>query len=280
MTATATQGRPATAGTETDLWAIWAEGYAATGEAGTAWQLNETPIKAASFDEAVLQYSQASDHRHLFVRKPDPSWTYWGCRLFDNEAAARRCVRGRYAAVVRAITELFRQTDGGTRFVGDAGAEWCRPTDLGLQHHPAKGNAMTQPHFDPTATPPEGSPAPPYTGAQHPYGGPPQHQAYPPAPQYGAQPPMQNLAYGYPQPKSKIAAGLFGIFLGGLGIHRFYLGYTKIGLLQLGLTLLVGFFTLGIGLFLAGLWGFIEGIMILAGSAHFRRDVHGVPLRD
>lgn len=26
--------------------------------------------------------------------------------------------------------------------------------------------------------------------------------------------------------KSKIAAGLLGIFLGGLGIHKFYLGYT------------------------------------------------------
>lgn len=33
--------------------------------------------------------------------------------------------------------------------------------------------------------------------------------------------------------KSKIAAGLLGIFLGSLGIHNFYLGFNKRGLLQL-----------------------------------------------
>jgi hypothetical protein len=95
-------------------------------------------------------------------------------------------------------------------------------------------------------------------------------------PQMSQQPPMPNPAYGYPQPKSKLVAGLLGIFLGGLGIHRFYLGHTKIGVIQLLLTVVLGFFTLG----LVGLWGFIEGIMIIAGSAHFRTDAQGIPLRD
>lgn len=36
--------------------------------------------------------------------------------------------------------------------------------------------------------------------------------------------------------KSKIAAGLLGIFLGSLGIHNFYLGFNKRGLLQLLLS--------------------------------------------
>src|SRR5262249_2074384 len=36
--------------------------------------------------------------------------------------------------------------------------------------------------------------------------------------------------------KSKIAAGLLGIFVGGLGVHRFYLGYTSIGLIQIVVT--------------------------------------------
>ena len=84
------------------------------------------------------------------------------------------------------------------------------------------------------------------------------------------------MAYGYPQPKSKIAAGLLGIFLGGLGIHRFYLGYTTIGVIQLVLTVVLGIFTFG----LVGLWGLVEGIMILAGAEYFRRDAKGVPLRD
>ena len=67
-----------------------------------------------------------------------------------------------------------------------------------------------------------------------------------------------------------MAAGLLGVFLGGWGIHRFYLGYTGIGVAQIFVTL----FTCGIG----GLWGFIEGIMILAGS--FNQDAQGRPLKE
>ncbi|WP_345147635.1 TM2 domain-containing protein [Arthrobacter ginkgonis] len=90
--------------------------------------------------------------------------------------------------------------------------------------------------------------------------------------------------YGQPYPnyqlpseqKSKLVAGLLGIFLGGLGIHRFYLGYTTIGVIQLLLTVVVGIFTFG----LVALWGFVEGIMILCGAQVFRADAKGVPLRD
>ena len=46
--------------------------------------------------------------------------------------------------------------------------------------------------------------------------------------------------------KSKLAAGLLGIFLGALGIHRFYLGYNAIGVIQLILGLPLGFLTCGI----------------------------------
>ncbi|MEU4091333.1 TM2 domain-containing protein [Streptomyces sp. NPDC026673] len=69
--------------------------------------------------------------------------------------------------------------------------------------------------------------------------------------------------------KSKVAAGLLGIFLGGLGIGRFYTGHTKIGVLQL----VVSVVTLGFG----GLWGFIDGIVRLAGSAP--TDAEGRVLR-
>jgi len=70
--------------------------------------------------------------------------------------------------------------------------------------------------------------------------------------------------------KSKIAAGLLGIFLGGWGIHRFYLGYTSIGAIQIVVTLL----TCGLGAW----WGLIEGIMILVGSID--RDADGYLLKD
>jgi len=38
-------------------------------------------------------------------------------------------------------------------------------------------------------------------------------------------------------PKEKVAAGLLGIFLGGLGIHKFYLGYTTPALIMLLLSI-------------------------------------------
>ena len=77
--------------------------------------------------------------------------------------------------------------------------------------------------------------------------------------------------------KSKMAAGLLGIFLGGLGIHRFYLGYTAIGVAQLVLGLL-GFITCGITSIASCIWGLVEGIMILTGS--ISRDAQGKPLRE
>lgn len=67
--------------------------------------------------------------------------------------------------------------------------------------------------------------------------------------------------------KSKIAAGLFGLFFGAFGVHNFYLGYKNKAILQLVLTI-VGFLTLIIAIgavILIGveIWTFIESIMIL-----------------
>ena len=111
----------------------------------------------------------------------------------------------------------------------------------------------------------------------------------------GAQP-------GYPQPgwapqpdypppgayydqKSKLAAGLLGIFLGSLGVHNFYLGHTGKAVGQLVGTI-VGYVLLivVIGIFIiAGIsiWALIEGILILSaqpGSYPWGVDARGVPL--
>lgn len=77
-------------------------------------------------------------------------------------------------------------------------------------------------------------------------------------------------------PKSSLAAGLLGIFLGSLGIHNFYLGYTGKAVAQLLLTLIGGWLC-GIGAAAAGIWGLVEGIMILTGSINV--DGHGYPIR-
>jgi TM2 domain-containing membrane protein YozV len=62
--------------------------------------------------------------------------------------------------------------------------------------------------------------------------------------------------------KSKIAAALFAFFLGTIGIHRFYLGYTGLGIIFIVLFVL-GFLTIGITWIIAGIWAFIEFILIL-----------------
>ena len=61
-----------------------------------------------------------------------------------------------------------------------------------------------------------------------------------------------------PGAEKKIVAGILGILLGGLGIHKFYLGYTKEGIIQIIVTL----FTCGIG----SIIGLIEGIIYLTKS--------------
>ena len=74
------------------------------------------------------------------------------------------------------------------------------------------------------------------------------------------------------QPKSRLAAGLLGIFLGWLGIHNFYLGYSGKGVGQLLITCL----SCGILSPISAIWGLIEGICILSGSIN--TDFNGNPL--
>ncbi|MBE5926193.1 MAG: TM2 domain-containing protein [Lachnospiraceae bacterium] len=59
--------------------------------------------------------------------------------------------------------------------------------------------------------------------------------------------------------KSKMAAGLLGIFLGAFGVHKFYLGYTKAGVIML----LVSLLTCGFGASVMSIIGIVEGVMYL-----------------
>lgn len=78
----------------------------------------------------------------------------------------------------------------------------------------------------------------------------------------------------YSGAKSRIAAGILGILLGGLGIHNFYLGYTGKAVAQLLLSVL----SCGILSFASAIWGLVEGIMILTGSIN--TDANGIPFCD
>lgn len=63
----------------------------------------------------------------------------------------------------------------------------------------------------------------------------------------------------------KIAAALFAFFLGGLGAHKFYLGYNKQGVIML-VTFVLGFILLGIPSMIIGIIAFIEFILYLVKS--------------
>ena len=71
--------------------------------------------------------------------------------------------------------------------------------------------------------------------------------------------------------KSKFIAGILAILLGTLGIHNFYLGYTKKGVTQL----LLFVFFLG---FVSFIWGIVDGIRIFTDKINC--DAKGVPLAD
>lgn len=74
--------------------------------------------------------------------------------------------------------------------------------------------------------------------------------------------------------KSRIVAGVFGIVLGALGVHNFYLGYTGKAVAQL----LISVLSCGVLSVASGIWGFIEGVLILAGE--IKVDGNGIPLKD
>ena len=95
------------------------------------------------------------------------------------------------------------------------------------------------------AQPQEGQPQ---WGQQPPYYVPPQQ--FPQQPQWGMQQPYQQMG----MQKDWLTTLLLCIFLGFLGVHRFYTGHIVIGLIQL--------FTFG-G---CGIWWLIDLIMIATGS--------------
>ncbi len=67
--------------------------------------------------------------------------------------------------------------------------------------------------------------------------------------------------------KSKVAFVLLGVFLGSLGIHNFYIGRTKQGVIQLLISLLS-----------AGLLSFVSWIWAIVDICTINTDASGTPL--
>lgn len=86
--------------------------------------------------------------------------------------------------------------------------------------------------------------------------------------------PMQPMSPGVQVPGAdkKILAGILAIVLGGLGIHKFVLGYQQEGIIMLAVyvvSFIIAMITCGIGvplMFVTPVIGIIEGIMYLTKS--------------
>lgn len=147
---------------------------------------------------------------------------------------------------------------GGPLAVGSAECSYCGAQQAAAAQQsqpsqPSPGGASINIHMSPNngmqfnAPPgPNGqvfTQPPPY---QHPQQPPPHY--YPP---YGQQPPY--APYGYRKLKNKVLAGILAILLGGLGIHKFYLGKPIQGIL----------YVLFCWTYIPAMIGFIEGIVYL-----------------
>lgn len=68
-----------------------------------------------------------------------------------------------------------------------------------------------------------------------------------------------------PGADKKLAAGICGILLGGLGVHKFILGYTTEGIIMV-VTYVVGLFLCGVPAMAIAIVGIVEGVIYLTKS--------------
>ena len=81
-----------------------------------------------------------------------------------------------------------------------------------------------------------------------------------------AQPAAPTYAAPAASPKNHVVAGLLALFLGALGIHKFYLGYNREGVIMLLVTLLGSLLTFGIAAAVMEVIAFIEAIIYFVKS--------------
>lgn len=151
-------------------------------------------------------------------------------------------------------------------------AAW-QPDAQQVQGQPYASQPGAQQPAQPYAAPQQGSPY-----VQPGYGSAPPQQPYGAQPGYGSVPPQnpygQQAQYGYQQPyaapavgeKDHVAAGLLALFLGWLGVHKFYLGYNTSGFIMLGTSILGGILTLSVASWAIWVIAIVEGIFYLSKS--------------
>lgn len=80
--------------------------------------------------------------------------------------------------------------------------------------------------------------------------------------------------------KSKVVAGILALFLGSLGIHWFYLGFTTRAIIRLIIWLIV--FWTGFGFVIMAIWALVDGILLLTAKegSKWHKDSASLELTD
>ncbi|HIY84139.1 NINE protein [Rubneribacter sp.] len=150
---------------------------------------------------------------------------------------------------------------------------------------PPQGSPVCPPYAPPAFGGPSSAPAPQPSYGQQPGYAPPHAGpgAVPPQqPYYGYQPPCYQQPYTPPvvAAKDHVAAGLLAIFLGWLGIHKFYLGYNTPGFVMLGVSILGGIVTFGLASFVIWVIAIVEGVIYLTKSQSEFEQIYVMQSRD
>ena len=86
---------------------------------------------------------------------------------------------------------------------------------------------------------------------------------------------VKSESMAYPNQKSKIAVGLLAIFVGGIGVHKFYLGHIVPGVIML-LIGVFGWVLVFIPNLILGVIALIEGIIYLTRTDQQFHDTYVV----
>lgn len=154
---------------------------------------------------------------------------------------------------------------------------------------PPQGSPVCPPYAPPAFGGPSSAPAPQPSYGQQPGYAPPHASPHagpgavpPQQPYYGYQPPCYQQPYTPPvvAAKDHVAAGLLAIFLGWLGIHKFYLGYNTPGFVMLGVSILGGIVTFGLASFVIWVIAIVEGVIYLTKSQSEFEQIYVMQSRD
>jgi hypothetical protein len=156
--------------------------------------------------------------------EPEPEPEYWHYKAEDGEdygPVPREELDAWYAeGRITADCQLLREGSDQWQWAGDVYAELNEEAPAPAESAPTVvGRSKKKPAAKPREAP-----------AEHP------------------------VEEGPPSTRSRLVAGLLGIFLGPLGTHRFYLGYWILGLVMLAT---------GGG---CGIWSLVDAILILLGN--------------